>query len=160
MNDTTSPTPSDPTGLPVPAPAVPAGDVQGLGQGQDAGQGSLTGSVAGQSMRSEAASTTDEIPFHEANLDDRAAVTLTSCAAYGCGDKRRVEVWKVKDGEGYCIRIYRPTQDGKISKLEFGLTTLAAGALMVALVHHLVEPEAKLKSDGTRENARNTSEAP
>jgi hypothetical protein len=43
----------------------------------------------------------------------------------------------VKEDEGYCIRIFRPTNDGKTSKLVFGLKPPAARALMQLLSNQL-----------------------
>lgn len=79
----------------------------------------------------------EEIPFHEANLDIHQTVTLLDGVMIECGQDRRVEVWRIKDDDGFCVRIYRPTNDGKIAKLMFGLTPPAARALSVALLRQL-----------------------
>ncbi len=89
--------------------------------------------------------TCSTVPFHEANLDRLRKVTLLDGAIIElvgeAGDKRRVEVWRVKEEEGYCIRIFRPTKDGKTSKLVFGLKPAAAQALHMALGRHLSNAE-------------------
>lgn len=77
------------------------------------------------------------VPFNEANLDRMEKATLTDGIIVECGQDRRVEVWRVKEEEGYAIRIFRPTNDGKTSKLLFGLKPLAAQALCLALSKHL-----------------------
>lgn len=77
------------------------------------------------------------VPFNEANLDRMEKATLTDGIIVECGQDRRVEVWRVKEEEGYAIRIFRPTNDGKTSKLLFGLKPPAAQALCLALSKHL-----------------------
>lgn len=77
------------------------------------------------------------VQFHEADLDKCEKVTLLDGKVIKFDDDRRVEVWRVKEEEGYCIRIFRPTNDGKVSKLEFGLKPNAAYALFFALSAHL-----------------------
>jgi hypothetical protein len=77
------------------------------------------------------------VPFAEANLDRLEKATLTDGIIVECGENRRVEVWRVKEEEGYAIRIFRPTNDGKTSKLLFGLKPSAAQALCLALSKHL-----------------------
>lgn len=77
------------------------------------------------------------VPFTEANLDRLEKATLLDGVKVECGEGRSVEVWRVKEEDGYCIRIFRPTNDGKISKLMFGLKPPAAHALLIALSRHL-----------------------
>lgn len=77
------------------------------------------------------------VPFHEAALDKIEKVTLTKGLIYDLPDNRRVEVWRVKEEEGFAIRIFRPTNDGKTSKLFFGLKPKAAAALADGLCRQL-----------------------
>lgn len=79
----------------------------------------------------------ETVPFHEANLDQLPVATLTNGAVIDLGEGRSVEVWRVTEEEGFCVRIFRPTNDGKVSKLVFGLKPPAAYALMGALSKHL-----------------------
>lgn len=77
------------------------------------------------------------VPFNEAKLDQIEKPTLFDGLICDLPDNRRVEVWRVKEDEGYCIRIFRPTNDGKTSKLMFGLKPPAAHALMQLLSKQL-----------------------
>lgn len=77
------------------------------------------------------------VPFHEAELDWREGAILTNGLIYDLPDNRRVEVWRVKDEEGFCIRIFRQANDGKTSKLLFALTPKAAHALAAGLMRQL-----------------------
>lgn len=77
------------------------------------------------------------VPFNEAKLDKLAKPTLINGLICDLPDNRRVEVWQVKEESGYCIRIFRPTNDGKTSKLMFGLKPPAAMALMQLLSKQL-----------------------
>jgi hypothetical protein len=54
------------------------------------------------------------VPFNKANIDMLETATLTDGIVVECGENRWVEVWRVKEEEGYCIRIFRPTNDGKV----------------------------------------------
>jgi hypothetical protein len=75
--------------------------------------------------------------FSEAKIDALERATLIDGVKVECGEGRSVEVWRVKEEDGYCIRIFRPTNDSKISKLVFGLKPPAANALMIALSRHI-----------------------
>lgn len=77
------------------------------------------------------------VPFNDAQLDRIETPTLFDGLICDLPDNRRVEVWRVKEDEGYCIRIFRPTNDGKTSKLVFGLKPPAARALMQLLSKQL-----------------------
>ena len=77
------------------------------------------------------------VPFHEAVLDKLEKPTLFDGVKVECGEGRSVEVWRIKEEDGCCIRILRPTNDGKISKLVFGLKPPAAAALQIALSRYL-----------------------
>lgn len=84
-----------------------------------------------------AAPTGSTVPFNEAKLDQIEKPTLFDGLICDLPENRRVEVWRVKEDEGYCIRIFRPTNDGKTSKLVFGLKPPAARALMQLLSNQL-----------------------
>jgi hypothetical protein len=77
------------------------------------------------------------VPFNEAKLDQLEKPTLIDGLICDLPDNRRVEVWRVKEEDGYFIRIFRPTNDGKTSKLVFGLKPVAATALMTLLLKQL-----------------------
>lgn len=77
------------------------------------------------------------VPFNEAKLDQIEKPTLINGLICDLPDNRRVEVWQVKEDDGYCIRIFRPTNDGKTSKLVFGLNPPAAMALAQLLSKQL-----------------------
>ena len=77
------------------------------------------------------------VPFNEAKLDQIENPTLIDGLICNLPDNRRVEVWRVKDEDGYCIRIFRSTNDGKTSLLVFGLKPAAAAALMTLLSKQL-----------------------
>lgn len=94
------------------------------------------------------------VAFHDADIDFRDSVTITNGFIYELSGNRKVEVWKVKDEEGYAVRIFRPTNDGKMSKLLFGLTHDAAQSLLYGLTRHLF-PSLKGKQ-GSEACARKT----
>lgn len=81
------------------------------------------------------------VPFHAAKLGGRRE-TLKDGIIYTLSEKRRVEVWSVEGG--VAIRIFRPTTDGKTSKLLFGLNDDAACALAIALNRKLQLSNEKL----------------
>ena len=89
-----------------------------------------------------AAPTGSIVPFNEAKLDQIEKPTLIDGLICDLPGNRRVEVWRVKEDEGYCIRIFRPTNDGKTSKLVFGLKPPAAMALMQLLSKQLSNDQA------------------
>lgn len=93
--------------------------------------------TSGEAGRGLGAAPCSTVPFNEANLDRLEKATLLDGVKVECGEGRSVEVWRVKEEDGYCIRIFRPTNDGKISMLMFGLKPPAAHALMIALSRHL-----------------------
>jgi len=84
---------------------------------------------------------TEIVPLHEANVDRSGPITLTKGLIYELPDNRRIEVWKIKDGDGLSIRIFRPTNDGKTANLIFGLSKEAAICLGDALIKQLTTPK-------------------
>lgn len=79
------------------------------------------------------------IPFHEAKLELHDKVTLKNGVISDLSGERSVEVWEVAGGSvdgAVCVRIFGPTQDGKISKLIFGLNPDAAITLAGLLLEH------------------------
>ena len=77
---------------------------------------------------------TEIVPLNEAVLADRIErAKLINGRAYALSGDRKIEVWRVEGHDGFCIRIFRPTDDGKTAKLVFGLSDDAAVALMLAL---------------------------
>lgn len=77
------------------------------------------------------------VPFNDANLDREKDFKLTNGLRAKLSDNRSIEVWDVTGGAhdgGICIRIFRHTNDGKLSKLSFALSTDAAAALTELLV--------------------------
>jgi hypothetical protein len=95
------------------------------------------------------------VPFHDAELDRETAAMLINGKIYELPEGRRVEVWRVKDGDGMCIRIYRPTKDGKTSKLVFGLSEGACWALALGISEHLGHPPLPPNNGGLRTGAEN-----
>jgi len=81
--------------------------------------------------------TAETVPFHEANIGRIRNATLTDGITVDCGEGRRVEVWRIKEHGGYCLRFFRPTDDGKTCELTFGLTPGSAEGLLVALSRRL-----------------------
>lgn len=81
--------------------------------------------------------TPEVVPFAEADIHRIETVHLHSGEGIKLSGERSIEVWRMAEKEGLCVRIFRPTDDGKISKLLFGLTEEAARALAVLLVTHL-----------------------
>lgn len=79
------------------------------------------------------------VPFHKALIlsDEVTKPILFDGSVYKLPGKRRVEVWRVKGNKGLCVRIFRPTDDGKTSKLMFGLQPPAALALFNGLSEKL-----------------------
>ena len=73
----------------------------------------------------------ETVPFFQANLKQEQTVGIGTY--YAELDERKVEVTKLVDNKGVVIRIFRPTDDGKISKLSFGLTLDAARSLSECL---------------------------
>lgn len=96
-------------------------------------------------MKGQTMSTPTYVPFAKAKLDKLKKATLLDGVRVECGEGRSVEVWRVKEEEGFCVRIYRPTNDGKTSSLVFGLKPPAALALQLALSRHL-NPPTKVKN--------------
>lgn len=97
-------------------------------------------------LRGQATQQEEKVPFHNADIEVRETVTITNGLLYKLPDNRRVEVWKLKDEDSFCVRIFRPTNDGKVSELLFGLSRDAADALSRGLVRHLffsdkIEPQ-------------------
>lgn len=90
-----------------------------------------------ESVSASAPESGSTVSFHEAKIDRIEKATLLDGVRVECGEGRSVEVWRVKEEEGYAIRIFRPTNDGKTSKLLFGLKPPAAQALFIALSKHL-----------------------
>ncbi len=76
------------------------------------------------------------VPFHEAVIEEHS-VKLTNGLIQPFKDGRSVEVWKKLNEEGLIVRIFRPTDDGKMSKLVFGLSSEAAGGLAYLLAKQL-----------------------
>lgn len=70
------------------------------------------------------------VPFHLAQFEDDREVTLHDGRVVKLDGDRRLEVWRVKDEDGYSVRIFRPTKDGRMSKLQFGLRVDATRALV------------------------------
>jgi hypothetical protein len=70
------------------------------------------------------------VPFHQAKLADGVprARFLKGIGLRLAGG-RRVEVWEIEGREGFDVRMYRPTSDGKLSEARFGLSLPAAIAL-------------------------------
>ncbi len=78
------------------------------------------------------------VPFHRANIDRRSNVPLVDGQIAQMKDGRQIEVWRIKDDpNGLCVRMFRPTLDGKVSKLMFGLHLDAAYGLIRCLERHL-----------------------
>lgn len=75
------------------------------------------------------------VPFHEAKVEMFKA-KLINPRGRESGDGRRVEVWDIDGKEGVCLRLFRPTDDGKISLLQVALTDDAANALAITLMEH------------------------
>ncbi len=73
------------------------------------------------------------VDFGNADIDRLEHCTLICGVKVECGHGRRIEIWRIIERPGYCIRIFRPTNDGKTSRLEFGLTPDAVLALEVAM---------------------------
>ncbi len=78
-------------------------------------------------------STPNIVPWQEAELP-KHTVTLHNGLSLDLKDGRTVTVFRVSGGEGGIgLRFRRPTTDGKVSELAFGLTNEAALALMFLL---------------------------
>lgn len=73
------------------------------------------------------------VPYDKADLE-KQAVSLLAGVRARLSDGRWIEVWQLKEVDGLSIRICRPTRDGKISKLEFGLNRDAGKALLDCLL--------------------------
>lgn len=77
------------------------------------------------------------VPFNDANLDREKDVKFSSGLMVRLTGDRSIQVLEVDGGAhdgGICIRIFRPTNDGKLSKLSFALSPDAATALTELLV--------------------------
>jgi len=96
-----------------------------------------TGGTAVEELEKQRVPQPPIVSFHEANLNRLEGAELVKCAKEDVGDDRSVEVWKIKDKDAYCVRIFGPTNDGKTAKLSFGLTAEASEALLRALSRHL-----------------------
>ncbi len=77
------------------------------------------------------------VPFSDAALASREKTHLIDGLIYELTQNRRIEVWKIEREPGLCIRIYRRTQDAKVSKLMFGLSPEAALALADGLLRQV-----------------------
>lgn len=84
---------------------------------------------------------TEIVPFHLAKIPIRDKFFITNGLIAELSNNRRIEVWKVKDEQGICVRIFRPTDDGKTSKMLFGLSPEAAFALGTLLLKQVPPPE-------------------
>lgn len=80
----------------------------------------------------------EEVQFHLANIEVKPKVDLYDGQKCSLEGGRQIEVWRVRGEEGFCIRIFRPTDDGKLSKLMFGLQPDAARALMGCLARQMM----------------------
>jgi len=87
--------------------------------------------------------TPEFVPFDKADLHRAAQVVLNSGEGFKLSGDRSLEVWKIDGQDALCVRIFRPTDDGKVSELVFGLTMEAAQALAVLLLMHFPEPESE-----------------
>ena len=76
------------------------------------------------------------IPSYKAQIE-RNDVTVTNGNIFNLSGDRRVEVWKIVENGGVCVKIYRPTKDGKTSLLRFGLSPEAAAALAQGIRNQL-----------------------
>lgn len=77
------------------------------------------------------------VPFHEAKIPSRETVNLIGGHVVEFSSGRRIEVWRIVEDDGPCVRIFRPTDDGKVSCLAFGLSQAAATALASGLLVQL-----------------------
>lgn len=86
-----------------------------------------------------------EVPFDQAKLDQVRNVVLLNGRSINLASDRSVEVHEIEGEAGLCIRIFSRTQDGKTSKLVFGLRPDAAVAL-----HQLLASKVKEKQKQAR----------
>jgi hypothetical protein len=93
------------------------------------------------------------VPFHKANIARRFASLFDGIMAE-CGDGRSVEVWRIKEEDGYCVRIFRPTDDGKIAELVFGLKPRAAAALAAAIFDQLSREDGGIETEQLNETTQ------
>ena len=93
-----------------------------------------------KSPRKSAKQSTEEqiVPFHEAAVPETKTPSLYSPSTVTLHGDRRIEVWRLIGNDGFAIRIFRPTLDGKTSKLCFGLSEDAARGLCAALQSQLM----------------------
>jgi len=80
--------------------------------------------------------TKEIVPLHLADVKRNEKVTLYDGLIANLPGHRRLEVWKIKGDDGICIRIFQPTNDGKVSKLLFGLSPEAGLNLTALLNNH------------------------
>ena len=74
------------------------------------------------------------VAFHEAEVPGIPFARLYDGSICELPEGRRVEVWRIRDDEGLAVRIFRPTEDGKTSKLKFAISPDGAYALAGALL--------------------------
>lgn len=74
------------------------------------------------------------VPFHRAKIPRCKKPTLYDGLKVTLPGKRELEVVKIKDVDGLRVCITRPTYDGKISLLRFGISKEAAVNLGILLI--------------------------
>ena len=86
--------------------------------------------------------TKEVVPFAEANIE-RKKMTFTDGSGYKLSGNRSVQVCRAEGMPGKVgVFIRRPTDDGKISELAFGLNEDSAQALCLAICDVLSVPGA------------------
>ena len=80
--------------------------------------------------------TPEIVPLHKANIQKDKVHRLINGIGIDLPGDRKVLLFDIVDGAydgGLCVRIFRPTDDGKVACLEFGLAEDAADALLQLL---------------------------
>lgn len=77
------------------------------------------------------------VPFAQAKLPPTNVSLLIDGKAVALSDDRKIEIWKIVGDPGVAIRIFRRTEDDKISKLQFSLSPDAGRALAHLLIEQL-----------------------
>jgi hypothetical protein len=91
-------------------------------------------------------SPSSEVPFSELPGRD---ITIYNGIGCVCPNGSVIEVWRIKEDDGFHIKLRRKLDDGKMSLLKFGMSLEAATAL-VGVLQMQIYPEANDRTLATQ----------
>jgi hypothetical protein len=91
-----------------------------------------------------------DVPFEDLPRRD---ITIHSGLGCACPNGSVIEVWRIKEDDGFHIKLRRKLDDGKMSILKFGMSFEAAVALVGVLQMQIYpEENARAMTPGANEN--------